>query len=80
MAQWQGFIHGSRGPATRLGTKNSGMEAFVGSWQGRVSVSGYTTEDGIDMVTISLRQHSNSAGASPPITVYSGPISGAKES
>jgi hypothetical protein len=76
MAQWQGFIHGSRGPATRLGTKKSGLEAFVGSWQGRVVVSGYTNPDGVDMVIVRLGQHSNGAGTYPSVILYDGPIAG----
>jgi len=76
MAQWQGFIHGSRRPVTRLGTKNSGLSAFVGSWQGRVSVGGWTTEDGVDMVEVHLTRHSNGAGQSPSVVLYHGPISG----
>ena len=76
MAHWQGFVQGVRGPATRLGSKKSGLDVYAASWQGRISISGYTDEEGVDQIRVSLQQHVNGAGAVPARVIYDGPISG----
>jgi hypothetical protein len=76
MAQFRGTLRGQRGVASRLGSKVSGLEANLASWQGAVSVSLWTTDDGVDMARIELGKHTNGAGAWPPIVVYEGPIRG----
>ena len=46
MAQFYGTLQGSRGEATRCGTKTSGMEAVAASWNGAVRVYLKHHEDG----------------------------------
>ena len=41
MAQYRGSIEGSRGEAHRLGTKSSGIEACVASWDGAIVTEMY---------------------------------------
>jgi hypothetical protein len=74
MAQFRGWIKGQRGQASRLGSKASGLDANLASWQGSVSVSLWTTEDGVDMARVWLAPHTNGAGISQ--LLYDGPISG----
>lgn len=38
MAQFYGTIQGSRGSASRLGDKQSGLQVSAASWSGRVEV------------------------------------------
>ena len=78
MAHWQGFVRGNRGDTSRLGSKKSGMEAYVASWSGRCEVDGYVNGEGIDCVRVTLTQHHN-AGAFPSILLYDGPIVGTPE-
>ena len=73
MAHWQGLVMGNRGDATRLGSKKSGMQAYVASWSGRCEVDGYVNGEGIDCVRVTLTQHHN-AGVFPAIELYDGPI------
>jgi hypothetical protein len=55
MAHFYGSIQGNRGEATRLGTKNSGLEATVASWEGAVQVIAVHNEEiGKDMVEVHL--------------------------
>jgi hypothetical protein len=76
VAQFRGTLRGQRGEASRLGSKVSGLEANVASWQGAVRVSLWTRDDGVDMARVELGQHSNGAGLFPPQVLYDGPISG----
>jgi hypothetical protein len=74
MAHFYGVLNGSRGEATRCGTKSSGMTATAASWQGAVSVSLYE-RDGIDYARVSLTLWH---GAGQDVLLYDGPVSGSK--
>jgi hypothetical protein len=51
MAQFIGYVEGNRGPASRTGSKNSGLSASAQGWSvgGKVVV---THEDGRDVVRV----------------------------
>ena len=51
MAHFRGTVQGSRGEASRLGGKGSGIEAVVASWNVRVRTIMYD-KDGVDCVRI----------------------------
>jgi len=51
MAQFRAIIEGSRGPASRLGGKASGIYAEAHGWDSGVDVHGDATDDG-DVFTI----------------------------
>ncbi len=72
MAHFYGSIQGARGEATRLGSKGSGLRSIAASWQGAVSVDLYE-KNGVDMVTVSLRQWH---GKGSSRTLYDGPVGG----
>ena len=74
MAQFQADIEGTRGRASRLGTKTSGMLAVVRSWEGQVSVY-LSHHDDVDHAYVTLEPHS-SHGGSGRIVLYDGPCSG----
>ena len=38
MAQFYGTLQGSRGPASRLGSKNSGLQVSAASWSGGIEI------------------------------------------
>lgn len=65
MAHFIGFINGSRGEASRLGTKNSGIEARAQGWNigGRVAVR-HNATTGKDEVTLEVTTGSNGSGHS----------------
>jgi hypothetical protein len=76
MAHFYASIAGRRGPASRLGTRSSGIEATAASWQGAVSVRLYE-RDGVDMADVELMPwHGNGAHR----TLYRGPVAGTPES
>lgn len=60
MAQYMGTVQGNRGGASRLGSKNSGMDATARGWNigGSVWVS-YNEKEDRDEVTITLDGGSN---------------------
>ncbi len=64
MAHYLGEVSGSRGSATRLGTKNSGMVTKAMSWSGMVRVDVvHDDATGEDRFTVEQRQHpGNGAG------------------
>jgi len=63
MAQFQAYIHGSRGPTSRLGTKESGIYTVTRSWEGQVSVTlTYNRVEDCDMVSICAGPHGSSGG------------------
>ena len=64
MSHFYGVLDGSRGQATRCGTKNSGMTVNAMSWSGCVRVDIHHDETtGKDRFTVEQRQHpSNGAG------------------
>ena len=51
MSHFYGVLSGSRGEATRCGTKNSGMSATAASWKGAINVVLYE-ENGVDMYRV----------------------------
>jgi len=72
MAHFYATIRGGRGEASRGGSKASGIEANVASWEGSVFVRLWR-ENGKDMARVSLEPWHGS-GASKPL--YYGPVSG----
>jgi len=60
MAQFIGYMKGSRGEVSRLGTKNSGMDARVQGWElgGRVCIEHDTMQER-DVVHVYLTRGSN---------------------
>jgi len=55
MAHFYGVLQGSRGEATRLGTKASGVHTTAASWEGAVKVDlWYDEDDGVDRCTVWL--------------------------
>jgi hypothetical protein len=76
MAHFYGITKGSRGEASRLGSKVSGLEVQAASWSGKVVVSLWCRYDGVDMATVSLAPHH---GNGTSRTLYDGPVSGCQE-
>ena len=68
-----GTLNGQAGPpATRCGSKRSGLEAIAASWNGAVSAYVYQDDDsGQDMVQIQFRQWQ---GSGRSLVLYQGPI------
>jgi hypothetical protein len=74
MAQFYGSLQGSRGEATRLGTKKSGLETTAASWEGAVNVRLYHDhESGLDMARVYL---SPWHGSGTHLELYHGPVKG----
>lgn len=48
MSHFYGTLQGSRGQATRCGTKNSGMEVVAASWAGGIRTVLYVDDQGRD--------------------------------
>lgn len=69
MARFYGEVHGSRGPAHRLGG-SAGLTTTAAGWQGCVRVRIYDHE-GADHVTIRLATWS---GAGIDKLLYDGPV------
>lgn len=72
MAAFYSTIEGNRGPATRCGSKGSGIHAAVQSWQGSVSTTLYTAEDGSTYCRIVAGRGSTAYPSGQ--TVYNGPL------
>lgn len=63
MAHFYGGVHGNRGIATRLGTKDSGLNAFANGWNIGVDVRlRHCKETDEDVVSVTLTNGSNSGG------------------
>ena len=73
MAHFYGILTGSRGRATRCGTKNSGLTTCAASWEGAVQVALYE-RNGCDYALVTLIPW-HARGVSR--TLYDGPVSGA---
>ena len=73
MAHFRGTLQGSRGPASRLGTKKSCLRVEAQSWQGKVTVYLYERDDGIDCARVYLDRHH---GEGTCLALYDGPVSG----
>ena len=54
MSHFYGTLQGSRGQATRCGTKNSGITTYAAGWQGAIRVYVYQDEQGRDKFTVNL--------------------------
>jgi len=74
MSHFYATIQGSRGMATRQGSKKSGMTSYTASWQGCVRVRLWEA-DGVDMADVSLETW-HGRGAYPDIVLYHGPVGG----
>jgi hypothetical protein len=48
MSHFYGTLQGARGPATRCGTKKSGVTATAASWAGAVRTQFYINDQGED--------------------------------
>ena len=76
MAQFRALIHGSRGPASRLGTKQSNMYVTVQSWEGQVNIVMWhnpTTSE--DRVRITLGPHGRAIDSDAMVVcLYEGPV------
>jgi hypothetical protein len=70
MAQFRGTVAGTRGDASRLGSKSSGLCVTADGWN--VGVTVYLThEDGRDVVRIHKTSGSNGRGQSELIAEFS---------
>ena len=70
MAHFYGNLKGSRGEATRCGTRQSGIRVSARSWAGSVSVEMQGREDGTPGVIIRCSDTSSTGGR----VVYVGPL------
>lgn len=75
MAHFRGTIQGFRGEASRLGSKDSGLQVTAASWQGAVSVDLFAEANGVDIARVQLYPHH---GHGTSRILYEGPVSGAK--
>jgi hypothetical protein len=75
MAHFYGTIQGNRGEASRLGSKDSGLDVTAASWQGAVSVQLYE-RDGVDYARVTLQPWH---GSGTRKDLYDGPVSGKGE-
>jgi hypothetical protein len=69
MAQFIGYVEGNGGPASRTGSKNSGLSAQAQGWNvgGKVVI---THEDGCDVVRVYKTSGSNARKASELIAEF----------
>lgn len=70
MSEFYGSLQGSRGCATRCGTKSSGICATAQSWEGSVTVDLYKDDNGDNVVSIRTREGSGHGGR----TLFYGPL------
>ncbi len=74
MAHFYGTVQGSRGEASRLGSKANGLNAHIASWQGAVDVRlWHDSKTGRDMANVYLTRHH---GSGTEKSLYYGPVSG----
>lgn len=65
MAHFYGGVHGNRGEATRLGTKDSGLKAFANGWDIGVDVRlRYCKDTDEDVISVTLTGGSNGNSSS----------------
>ena len=67
MAHFYGSMQGSRGEATRCGTKNSGIHTSARSWTHGVEVGLQADQDGDDLFCISVTSGSNGGPEAKPL-------------
>lgn len=71
MAQFYAEISGARGPASRLGSKQSGIRTSTKSWAGEVNVRmWHEAKSDTDMVHVTLGRH----GGGASILLFTGPV------
>jgi hypothetical protein len=70
MAHFYGILKGTRGQATRLGDKRSGLRTLAASWQGAVEVQ-LTDRNGTDYAEVWLRPWHGTGGNR---RLYDGPV------
>ncbi len=63
MSHFYGTLQGSRGTATRCGTKNSGLQTNAAGWRGAIQVTIFE-DNGVDRFKVSLVPWQNSGGQS----------------
>ncbi len=74
MSHFYGTLQGSRGGATRCGTKSSGIDVIAASWRGCVRVSVYFNEETQqDMAIVELAPW---RGQGVRRELYHGPVNG----
>lgn len=71
MAHFYGSIQGTRGEATRLGSKQAGLRTVAAAWGGACVVELYVDKAGVDCVTVRLRKWQ---GSGVERTIYDGPV------
>ncbi len=54
MSHFYGTLNGSRGEATRCGTKQSGVRTIAASWKGAIQVDLFHHSDGTDRFEIRM--------------------------
>ena len=54
MSHFYGTLQGSRGEATRCGTKSSGIVTYAASWQGAIRVCVTQDKFGHDVFTVEM--------------------------
>ena len=70
MAHFYASIQGNRGEATRMGTKNSGMEGHIRGWDVGCRVYMGVDSDGNDTVSVYLTSGSNGHNGSKLVGEY----------
>jgi len=63
MSHFYGTLQGSRGEATRCGTKDSGIVTYAAGWNGAIRVVVWE-EENVDRYTVSLTSWQGSGGSS----------------
>ena len=54
MSHFYGSIKGNRGPATRGGSKNSGIVSHTKGWNSGIRVTGYVNDNGDDEFKVEI--------------------------
>ncbi len=54
MSHFYGYLQGTRGEATRCGSKGSGISAHIRSWKNDVYVTLKADEEGNDVLTVNF--------------------------
>ena len=75
MSQFYGTLKGSRGEASRSGSKSSGITTYAASWAGAVRVCVYEDSEGREMARVELVRWQ---GRGSERKLYHGPVSGKK--
>lgn len=73
MAHFYGTVSGTKGSASRLGSRKGGLVAVAASWSGAVRVELYDL-DGVDMARVALVPWQ---GKGVSRVLWEGPVSGA---